>query len=98
MEELLKYIQPELVVLVAVCYFLGQWLKKAGVKGAYVPFINTAVSIVLASLYVVATCPIGNYKEIALAMFTAIVQGALCSGGATLYYESKKQARKLNGD
>lgn len=98
MEELMKYIQPELIVLVPICYFLGQSIKNAGVRGAYVPFINTAVSIVLASLWVIARCPIRTYQEIALAIFTAIVQGALCSAGATLSYEMMKQNKKLKGE
>lgn len=96
MEEITKFVAPELLVLIPVLYFIGKAIMNTeSVKDEYVPYINGVVGIVLSALYVVATKPIGSYQEIAMAIFVALVQGFLCAGCATYYYELKQQKRKL---
>lgn len=96
MDEFLKYMLPDLVVLIILCYFMGKWIK--GLKkidNAWIPFINTALAITLSAIQLLSKNPVSTYQEVATLLFTAITQGVLASGGATLYYEGKKQAKKL---
>ena len=81
MEQILNYVKPELLVLAIALYFVGTGLKQAqAVKDKYIPAILGAIGIILAAVWVFATCPLGNAQEIALAVFTAIVQGILVAG------------------
>ena len=53
-----------------------------------------AGGIVLCGIWVMATCPLGSGQEIALAIFTAIVQGILMAGLSTYVNQIIKQANK----
>lgn len=95
MEQIINYVKPELLVLVVVLYFLGMGLKHAQtVKDKYIPAILGVCGCVLAAIYVVATCPLGTVQEIAMAVFTAIVQGVLVAGLSTYVNQIIKQTKK----
>lgn len=95
MEQIINYIKPELIVVAIVLYFVGMGLKQTQtVKDKYIPVILGATSILLATIYVIATCPIGTMQEIAMAVFTAIVQGVLVAGLSTYVNQIIKQANK----
>lgn len=96
MEQIItNYVKPELLVLVIVLYFLGMGLKHAQtVKDKYIPAILGACGCLLASVYVIATCPLGTMQEIAMAIFTAIVQGILVAGLSTYVNQIIKQTKK----
>ncbi len=95
MEQILNYVKPELLVLAIALYFVGAGLKQAqAVKDKYIPAILGAIGIILAAVWVFATCPLGNAQEIALAVFTAIVQGILVAGLSTYVNQIIKQAKK----
>lgn len=90
-----NYVKPELLVLAVVLYFVGMGLKQAqAVKDKYIPAILGLIGCVLAAVYVVATCPLGNVQEIAMAVFTAIVQGILVAGLSTYVNQLTKQRKK----
>ena len=95
MEQILNYVKPELVVVAAVLYFVGMGLKKAeAITDKYIPLILGAAGIVICAVWVVATCPLGTGQEIAMAIFTAIVQGVLVAGLSTYINQIIKQAKK----
>lgn len=94
-DQLINYIKPELVVVALVLYFIGMGLKKAqAVKDKYIPVILGAAGIVLCAIWVLATCTLGSGQEIAMAVFTAIVQGVLVAGLSTYINQVAKQAGK----
>ncbi len=96
MEQIMNYIKPELVVVAVVLYFVGIGLKQAQtVKDKYIPAILGAVGVLLATIYVIGTCPLGTMQEIAMAVFTAIVQGILVAGLSTYVNQIIKQVNKV---
>lgn len=95
MEQIMNYIKPELIVVAVVLYFIGMWLKKAqAVKDKYIPLILGGIGIVLCAIWVLATSTIGTGQEIAMAVFTAIVQGILVAGVSTYINQIMKQSQK----
>ena len=52
------------------------------------------IGIALSGLWVFATSNIKSAQEIALAVFTALVQGVLVAGASVLVNESAKQLKK----
>ena len=95
MEQIMNYVKPELLVLAVVLYFIGIALKKAEtVKDKYIPVCLGVIGIILAGIWVVATCPLSTLQEIAMAIFTAIVQGILVAGLSTYVNQIIKQANK----
>lgn len=96
MEQIMNYIKPELIVVAVVLYFVGMGLKQSQtVKDKYIPAILGAGGIFLATIYVIATCPLGTTQEIAMAVFTAIVQGILVAGLSTYVNQIVKQGKKI---
>lgn len=95
MEQIMNYIKPELIVVAVVLYFIGMWLKKAqAVKDKYIPLILGGIGIVLCAIWVLATSTIGTEQEIAMAVFTAIVQGILVAGVSNYINQIVKQSQK----
>lgn len=95
MEQIMNYVKPELLVLSVVLYFIGNGLKKAEtVKDKYIPVCLGLLGIVLSGIWVMATCPLSTLQEIAMAVFTAIVQGILVAGLSTYVNQIIKQANK----
>ena len=95
MEQIMNYIKPELIVVAAVLYFVGMWLKKAqAVKDKYIPLILGGIGIVFCGFWVFATSPLGTPQEIALAVFTVLVQGILVAGASTYVNQVVKQLHK----
>lgn len=95
MEQIMNYVKPELIVVAAVLYFIGMGLKQAqAVKDKYIPLILGGAGIVLCAIWVLATSPLGTGQDIAMAVFTAIVQGILVAGLSTYINQIVKQADK----
>ena len=84
-----KYIQPELLVVVAVLYFLGMGLKTSAVNDKYIPVILGVAGVLMATLYTVAAVGFS-----AMAVFTGITQGIICAGVAVYVNQIIKQAKK----
>lgn len=95
MEQIMNYVKPELIVVAVVLYFIGIGLKQAqAVKDKYIPLLLGGVGIVLCAIWVLATSPLGTGQDIAMAIFTAIVQGILVAGLSTYINQIVKQANK----
>ncbi len=95
MEQILSYVKPELVVVAVVLYFVGMGLKQSqAVPDKYIPIILGVIGIVICGIYVVATCSLSGTQNVAMAIFTAIVQGILVAGLSTYVNQIIKQANK----
>lgn len=95
MEQIMNYVKPELIVVAVVLYFIGMGLKQAqAVKDKYIPLLLGGAGIVLCAIWVLATSPLGTGQDIAMAIFTAIVQGILVAGLSTYINQIVKQANK----
>lgn len=85
-----QFIKAELLILVPALYILGAFLKKAEkIKDNYIPFILTAVGLVMSCLYV-----LGTEGVTPVCIFTAVTQGILCTGAAVLANQYIKQSTK----
>ena len=84
-----KYIQPELLVVVAVLYFLGMGLKTSKIADKYIPVILGIAGIAMATLYVIASVGFS-----AMAIFTGITQGIICAGVAVYINQLIVQSKK----
>ena len=95
MEQIMNYVKPELVVVAIVLYFIGMGLKKTEkVSDKYIPLILGGIGSVLCAVWVLATCTLGSGQDIAMAVFTAIVQGVLVAGLSTYVNQIVKQVKK----
>ena len=95
MEQVLNYVKPELVVVIIVLYFLGASLKSSQrVKDKDIPMILGFIGVVICGIWVLATCPIGTPQEVAMAVFTALVQGILVAGTSVYFNQLSKQSKK----
>ena len=95
MEQILNYVKPELVVVAIVLYFVGMGLKQSQtVADKYIPVILGVIGIVICGIYVVATCSLSGVQNVAMAVFTAIVQGILVAGLSTYVNQIIKQVGK----
>lgn len=95
MDQIMNYVKPELIVVAIVLYFVGMGLKKAeAVADKYIPLILGGVGIVLCAVWVLATGPLSTGQDIAMAVFTAIVQGILVAGLSTYVNQIIKQINK----
>ena len=93
MEQIMNYVKPELIAV--VLYFIGMGLKHAqAIKDKYIPLILGGLGIVLCAVWVFASCPISTGQEIAMAVFTAIIQGILTAGLSTYVNQTMKQIGK----
>lgn len=95
MEQILNYVKPELVVVAIVLYIVGVGLKKSvSVLDKYIPIILGVLGVIISAVYVFATSSLGTPQEIALAVFTSIVQGILVAGCSTYVNQLIKQMSK----
>lgn len=87
-----EYIQPGLLILVPVLYLIGKVVKDStGIDNRHIPTILTVVAVVLCSVYLFATATYNTVQDIAMMVFTAIVQGVLCAGASVLINQFYKQ-------
>nr|DAT55798.1 MAG TPA: holin [Caudoviricetes sp.] len=95
MEQITNYVKPELLIVAVVLYFVGMGLKHAqAVKDKYIPLILGGIGIILCAVWVIASCPLKTGQDIAMAVFTAIVQGILVAGLSTYVNQVVKQINK----
>ena len=92
MEQVLNYVKPELVVVIIVLYFLGTFFKSSQrVKDKDIPMILGFIGVAICGIWVLA---IGTPQEVAMAVFTALVQGILVAGASVYANQLAKQSRK----
>lgn len=89
------YIKTELLVLIPVLYFIGMALKKSKFSDKWIPLTVGLISVILSSVWIIATADISGFKEMAYAFFTAVTQGILVAAASVyanqLYIQSKKE-------
>lgn len=96
MDEIMTYIQPELLSVSVVLYLLGMALKKSGrVPERYLPLVLCGTGIVLCGVWVWATTAVTGPKSAAMAAFTSVVQGTLVAGLAV--FACRMRGRKNKG-
>ena len=95
MEQIMNYVKPELIVVAIALYFLGLWLKQAAfLKDKFIPLVLGIVGIFVCGIWVIATATFATGQDIALAIFTAVVQGILVAGLSTYVNQFIKQLGK----
>ncbi len=92
MEEILRYVKPELIVVALVLYLLGQGIKQSQtMKDKYIPLINGAAGIILCGIYIFAVSETDTLQKAAMAVFSAMTQGILVAGLSTYINQLIKQ-------
>lgn len=87
MEDILKFISPELLVLIPVLYFIGMGAKKTTlIADKFIPLVLGICGIVLSCLYVLGT---NGFSVVGL--FTAVTQGILVAGASVYCNQLIKQ-------
>ena len=95
MDQIMEYVKPELVIVAVALYILGMFLKQTTmVLDKYIPVILGIVGIVLCAIWVFATTSVSSPQDIALAIFTAVIQGILVAGTSTYVNQIVKQSGK----
>ena len=85
--DLMEFILENNVIIIAVVYVLGVFLKKLGfIKDKYIPFILLTISITFTLL----TNDISTQAQIA----NAVMQGVIITGVAVLNNQLIKQSTK----
>ena len=94
MEEAMRFIKPELLILIPVLYFIGIGIKKSNISTSKIPLLLGLISIFLSTLWVFSTSEISGWQDISKAAFTSITQGILAAGTSVyanqLYIQLKK--------
>lgn len=95
MENIINYINPELIVLIPVLYVLGLMLKDSTrVPHTAIPAALGVVGVALAVAWCMATVQPVDLWAIVLTAVTALMQGLLCAGAAVYADQLGKQAVK----
>lgn len=89
------YIKPEFFVLIPVLWFVGWAIKKSNVKNCIIPFILTALSVALCTIYGFATLDIFGVKNILMCVFVSLTQGVIATACAVFGDQVIKQAGEL---
>lgn len=91
-----EFINPALIVLAVVLYFVGNGIKNSKtVQDEYIPFILGILGIVVAAVWVFANTPVTNFQEILMGIFEALTQGILCASAPVYLNQLIKQKEKL---
>lgn len=83
MEEILNYVKPELLILIPVLYFIGDFIKRSEIKNRFIPLVLMLIGVILCGCFVIATSEIVDVQTLAMAIFTAIAQGIIVAGMST---------------
>lgn len=95
MEQILKYVKPELMIVAIVLYFLGIWLKKAAfLKDKYIPLALGMIGIFICGLWVASVHQFEDAQAVFAGIFAAVTQGILVAGLSTYVNQIIKQLNK----
>lgn len=95
MENIIKYVKPELIVVAIALYFIGIGLKKSNmVKDEYIPLVLGGLGVLLSVIWVFATTTITGYQSILMAIFISITQGFIVAGLSVYVNQLIKQSNK----
>ena len=90
-EQILNFISPGLIILVAVVYCLGIFLKSSQVKDKYIPITLLVMSIVLTIAYTACIEGMGINPTV---IVNGFIQGILIASVAVYGNQLLKQVRK----
>ena len=90
-EQILSFISPALIILVAVVYCLGVFLKSSQIKDKYIPLILLVSSIVLTIVYMAFIQGTGFNPTV---IVDGLIQGILIASIAVYGNQVIKQVRK----
>lgn len=94
-EVVKEFIKPELIILIPVLYIIGIGFKKTTlIQDKLIPVALGLTSIILTALYILATTQMSGYKEVIMAVFTALTQGVLIAGASVYANQIYKQLKK----
>ena len=96
MEEIISYINPELLVLVPALYLVGAAIKRYGSDDRVIPLVLGLLGMLLACLYGIATMKGGD--SVAMVLFTGLLQGVFCAAAAVYSHQLYKQGTKQKGE
>lgn len=85
------FIKPELIIMIPVMYLIGIAVKKSPIRDFLIPFILGGVSILIATLYVLASTAITGWQDGLMALFVAVTQGILAAGTSVYANQLFKQ-------
>ena len=90
-EQILNFISPGLIILVAVVYCLGIFLKSSQIKDKYIPVTLLVASISLTIAYMACIEGMGINSTV---IVNGFVQGILIASVAVYGNQLLKQAKK----
>lgn len=102
--NILGSLQPELAILIPVCWGVGFIVKSSKIKNKYIPLILSIFSVVMAALY---TFAINGITNVLMSIFLSIAQGIAYWIIAWVSYEkiiknamkkAKKQTKEKQDD
>lgn len=90
--NLMDFIRPELLVMIPVLYGIGMMIKNnKSIADTSIPVILGLLGIALTGLWVFANTNMTTPREIAMGVFTSIVQGILCASASVFVNQLKVQ-------
>ena len=93
----MKFIQPELLILIPVLYLLGLGCKKSTmVEDRFIPIVLGTVGIALSCIYILATNTLSDWRAWLLALFMGLTQGILTAGASVFFNQIYKQLKTNN--
>ncbi len=90
-EQILSFISPGLIILVAVVYCLGIFLKSSQIKDKYIPVTLLVASILLTIAYTACIEGTGINPTV---LVNGFIQGVLIASVAVYGNQLLKQVRK----
>ncbi len=95
MEQFVKYVKPELMIVAIVLYFLGIWFKQAAfLKDKYIPLVLGMLGIFICGLWVASVHQFEDAQAAFAGAFAAVTQGILVAGLSTYVNQIIKQLNK----
>ena len=96
MEDIVSYINPELLVLVPALVLVGAAIKRYGSDDRAIPMVLGLMGMLLACLYGLATMTASD--SVPMVLFTGILQGVFCAAAAVYSHQLYKQGTKAKGE
>lgn len=94
-DQITQFIKPELLVLIPVLFMIGAGLKRTQrISDRMIPALLGIIGILLAGMWVLGSTKISGWQQAVIGVFTAIIQGVLCTGASVYFHQLFKQACK----
>lgn len=76
-ENLLKFIDPALLVLMPTLWGIGMVIKRSAINNRFIPLILMICSCVFTSMYLSSTRLIFDYQDFMFWLFSSVTQGCV---------------------